>query len=128
MSHNVTGFSEPGLDVYFQSGRADVDGKATNHLVQFIQSAQKTLDCAIYHLKDSDVVSALKSGANKVTLRIAYDGGKQKMVTGGPSLDPKPKGTAQIIEDAGLSNYATPIHVTGDAIGFATYSNSKPTV
>ena len=77
--------------------------------MQFIQSAQKTLDCAIYDLKDSDVVSALKSVANKVTLRIAYDGGKQKMVTGGPSLDPKPKGTAQIIEDAGLSKYATPI-------------------
>jgi phosphatidylserine/phosphatidylglycerophosphate/cardiolipin synthase-like enzyme len=71
-----------------------------------------TINCAIYDLKDHDVVSALKSVANKVTLRIAYDGGKQKTVTGGPSLDPKPKGTAQIIEDAGLSKYATPIHVT----------------
>jgi len=38
MSHNVTGFSEPGLDVYFQSARAKVDGRATMHLVQFIQS------------------------------------------------------------------------------------------
>jgi hypothetical protein len=35
-----------------------------------------TINCAIYDLKDHDVVSALKSVANKVTLRIAYDGGK----------------------------------------------------
>ncbi len=105
MSHNVTGFSKPGLDVYFQSARANVDGKATNHLVQFIQSAQQTLDCAIYDLKDHDVVDALKSVADKVILGIAYDGGKQKEVKGGPSLDPKPKGTAQIIKDAGLSKY-----------------------
>jgi len=121
MSHSVTGFSEPGLDVYFQSARAKVDGKATNHLVQFIQSAQKTLDCAIYDLKDHDVVNALKSVADKVTLRIAYDGGKQKTVTGGPSLDPKPKGTAQIIEEAGLSKYATPIHVTGGHLMHSKY-------
>jgi hypothetical protein len=65
---------------------ASINGKATNHLVQFIQSAQKTLDCAIYDLKDHDVVSALKSVANKVTLRIAYDDGKQKTVTGGPMV------------------------------------------
>ena len=84
MSHNMSGFSEPGLDIYFQSARARVDGKATSHLVQFIQSARKTLDCAIYDLKDHDVVSALKKVADKVTLRIAYDGGKQKEVTGGP--------------------------------------------
>ena len=32
MSHNVTSFSDPGLDVYFQSAGAKVDGKATNHL------------------------------------------------------------------------------------------------
>ena len=121
MSHNMSGFSEPGLDIYFQSARARVDGKATSHLVQFIQSARKTLDCAIYDLKDHDVVSALKSVADKVTLRIAYDGGKQKEVTGGPSLDPKPKGTAQIIEDAGLSKYATAIHVTGGHLMHSKY-------
>lgn len=64
-------------------------------------------------MKDQDVVYALKSVTGKVNLRIAYDNGKQKEVRGGPSLDPKPKGTAQIVEDAGLSKYATPIHVTG---------------
>jgi phosphatidylserine/phosphatidylglycerophosphate/cardiolipin synthase-like enzyme len=121
MSHNVTGFSKPGLDVYFQSARANVDGKATNHLVQFIQSVQQTLDCAIYDLKDHDVVDALKSVADKVILRIAYDGGKQKEVKGGPSLDPKPKGTAQIIKDAGLSKYATPIHLTGGHLMHSKY-------
>lgn len=85
----------------------------TTHLVEFIKSAKKTLDCAIYDLKDIDVVDALKSVADKVTLRIAYDGGKQKEVRGGTSVDPKPKGTAQIIEESGLSKYATAIHVTG---------------
>src|SRR6266571_4609223 len=110
MPQNIAVFSEPGLDVYFQSARARVDGNATAHLVQFIQSAKKTLDCAIYDLKDHDVVSALQGVANKVTLHIAYDGGKQKEVKGGPSLDPQPKGTAQILEDSGLSKYATAIH------------------
>jgi hypothetical protein len=37
----------------------------------------KTLDCAIYDLKDQDVVGALKSVTGKVNLRIAYDNGKQ---------------------------------------------------
>jgi len=32
-----------------------------------------------------------------VTLRIAYDVGKQTTVTGGPSLDPKPKRIAVVI-------------------------------
>lgn len=72
-------------------------------------------------MKDSDVVRALKSVAGKVTLRIAYDSGKQKEVTGEPSLDPKPKGTALIIEDAGLSTYATPIHVTGGHLMHSQY-------
>jgi phosphatidylserine/phosphatidylglycerophosphate/cardiolipin synthase-like enzyme len=121
MPQNTAAFSEPGLDVYFQSARAHVDGNSTTHLVQFIQSAKKTLDCAIYDLKDHDVVGALQSVANKVTLRIAYDGGKQKEVKGGPSLDPKPKGTAQIIEDSGLSKYATAIHVTGGHLMHSKY-------
>jgi phosphatidylserine/phosphatidylglycerophosphate/cardiolipin synthase-like enzyme len=88
---------------------------------QIVVDKTFTLDCAIYDLKDHDIVNALKSVANKVTLRIAYDGGKQKTVTGGPSLDPKPKGTAQIIEDAGLSKYATPIHVTGGHLMHSKY-------
>jgi phosphatidylserine/phosphatidylglycerophosphate/cardiolipin synthase-like enzyme len=107
--------------VYFQSARAHVDGKATGHLVEFIKSAKERIDCAIYDLKDPDVVGALKSVAEKVTLRIAYDGGKQKEVTGGPSVDPKPKGTAQIIEESGLSEYATAIHVSGGHLMHSKY-------
>jgi phosphatidylserine/phosphatidylglycerophosphate/cardiolipin synthase-like enzyme len=118
---NIATFSEPGLDVYFQSARAHIDGKATTNLVQFIRSAKKTLDCAIYDLKDPEVVGALQSVADKVTLRIGYDGGKQKEVKGGPSQDPKPKGTAQIIEDSGLAKYSTAIHVTGGHLMHSKY-------
>src|SRR5215472_2157007 len=121
MANHIADFSEPGLDVYFQSARARIDGKATTHLVQFIQSAKKTVDCAIYDLKDPAVIDVLKSIEDKITLNICYDGGKQKEVKGGPSLDPKPKGTAQIIEDSGLSKYATPIHVTGGHLMHSKY-------
>lgn len=121
MPQNIADFSESGIDVYFQSARAHIDGKPTTHLVEFIKSAKKTLDCAIYDLKDIDVVDALKSVADKVTLRIAYDGGKQKEVRGGTSVDPKPKGTAQIIEESGLSKYATAIHVTGGHLMHSKY-------
>jgi hypothetical protein len=93
MAHDIPTFLEPGLDVHFQSLRAHIDGKATAHLVEFIKSAKKTLDCAIYDLKDPEVVNALKSVADKMTLRIPYDGGKQKEVKGGPSVDPKLKVT-----------------------------------
>jgi hypothetical protein len=75
---NIATFSEPGLDVYFQSARAHIDGKATTNLVQLIRSAKKTLDCAIYDLKDPEVVDALQSVADKVTLRIGYDGGSKR--------------------------------------------------
>jgi phosphatidylserine/phosphatidylglycerophosphate/cardiolipin synthase-like enzyme len=121
LTQNISTFSESGLDVYFQSARAHVDGNATVHLAEFIKSAKERIDCAIYDLKDPDVVDALKSVAGKVTLRIAYDGGKQKEVTGGPSVDPKPKGTAQIIEESGLSEYATAIHVSGGHLMHSKY-------
>ena len=91
MSHNMSGFSEPGLDIYFQSARARVDwqGNFTSGTVHSM--GRQYVYCAIYDLKDYDVVSALKSVADKVTLRIAYDGGKQKEVTGGPKLRSKTK-------------------------------------
>jgi phosphatidylserine/phosphatidylglycerophosphate/cardiolipin synthase-like enzyme len=117
----VADFSRPDLDVYFQSARAHVDGRSTAHLIQFIKSAKNTLDCAIYDLKDPDVVDALKSVVGKVALRIAYDGGKEKEVKGGPSADPKPKGTADVIKNAGLSKYATAIHVSGGHLMHSKY-------
>lgn len=73
-------------------------------------------------MKDHDVIDALKSVTGRISLRIVYDGGKQREVKGGPSLDPKPKGTAQIIEESGLSKYATAVHVTGGHLMHSRYA------
>lgn len=117
----IASFSEQGLNAYFQSARAHIDGNVVAQLVQFIESASKTLDCAIYDLKHPEIVSALKRVADKIQLRIAFDGGKQKAVAGGSSLDPKPSGTDQIIKAAGLSKYATAVHVIGSHLMHSKY-------
>ncbi len=113
MPSNNLAFKAPGLDIYFQSQRAKIEDQIATHLVQFIQGAKKSLDCAIYDLKHPDVLTGLKKAASRVKLRIAYDGGKTKTVMGGLAPDPKFSGTAQAIQAEGLSRYATAIHVTG---------------
>ena len=102
MPQNISSLSLPKLNIFFQSQRASVDGQSNAHLVQFIKSAKKTLDCAIYDFKQQDVLDALKSMSKKVKLRIAYDGGKKKAVTGGAKADPKPPGTEDALRKSGL--------------------------
>src|SRR5205814_7541004 len=93
----------PGLEIYFQSNRAHVDGKVPSRLSAFIRAAKKSLDVAIYDLKDPDVLDALAAMKSKVKLRIAYDGGKNKKVAPNAHADPKPPGMADLIKSHGLA-------------------------
>src|SRR6266567_2586865 len=97
---SISAFSTKGLNFYFQSVRAKIDGKAVSQLVKFIQGAKHSLDVAIYDMKNADVLKALKGMSTKVQLHILYDAGK----AGGNSttVDPKVSTTAQAIKAAGL--------------------------
>ncbi len=110
MSNDPTTFTADNLTVYFQSQRAGIEADLTAKLVAFIKGTQQKLDCAIYDLRDPDIIAALQSVANDPnrSLRIAYDAGKDR--TGGPIADPKPSGTQQAIEDAGLGSVAKAVH------------------
>jgi len=111
------------IQTFFYSQRAGIDDKPTERLVEFMNGAQKTLDCAIYDLKHLAVLRALKAALDRgVKLRIAYDGGRTKSVTGGPQLDPKPAGTAAAIDGAGLTSVATPVHVRGSHLMHSKYA------
>jgi phosphatidylserine/phosphatidylglycerophosphate/cardiolipin synthase-like enzyme len=97
------------IDAFFQSQRAGVHGDLVHHLVDFIAATRETLDCAIYDLRHPDALQALARVAHSSKrLRIAYDAGKQR--SGGPRADPKPAGTADAIQQAGLADFATPVH------------------
>lgn len=113
MANDLTTLKLPGLEIYFQSNRAHVDGKVPSRLSAFIKAAKKSLDVAIYDLKDPDVLAALAAMKSKVKLRIAYDGGKKKVVAPNAHVDPKPKGMPDLIKAYGLAAHATAIHVQG---------------
>ncbi len=104
-------FTATGLNFYFQSARAKIDGKAVSQLVKFIQGAKHSLDVAIYDMKNADVLKALKGMSTKVQLHILYDAGK----AGGSSttVDPKVSTTAQAIKAAGLQAFAQPVKEKG---------------
>jgi phosphatidylserine/phosphatidylglycerophosphate/cardiolipin synthase-like enzyme len=108
------------FNLYFQSHRAEIDGKATAHLVRFIEGAQKSIDCAIYDLKHPDVLKSLKRVSEKKKLRIAYDGGT-KVVTGDTKNDPKPPGTEEALRQFGLLDFATPVHEPGGHLMHSKY-------
>jgi phosphatidylserine/phosphatidylglycerophosphate/cardiolipin synthase-like enzyme len=111
------------LQVFFFSQRAGIDDKPRQRLVEFIQGADHTLDCAIYDLKHPDILQALKAAKDRgVKLRIVYDGGRTKSVKGGPQLDPKPAGTATAVDNASLSSVATPVHVRGSHLMHSKYA------
>ncbi len=110
---NTSTFSTKGLSFFFQSKRANIDGKVVDHLVQFIQGAKHSLDVAIYDMKNPDVLKALKTMSSKVQLQILYDGGTGSKVGGGSTtVDPKVP-TGKAIIDAGLQSVARPVHDKG---------------
>src|SRR5437660_6074752 len=113
MSGDLTTFTADNLTIYFQSQRTGIEADLTSKLVEFIKGTQQKLDCAIYDLRSPDVLASLQSVANdpNITLRIAYDGGKER--ADGSGADPKPAGTQQAIEKAGLGNVATAVHNHG---------------
>ena len=104
---SISTFSASGLNFFFQSNRAKIDGKAVSRLVKFIQGAKHSLDVAIYDLRSQEVLQALKGMSTKVALQILYDAGK----AGGTSttVDPKHPTTAQAIRAAGLDAFAQPV-------------------
>ncbi|MEO7003111.1 MAG: phospholipase D-like domain-containing protein [Ktedonobacterales bacterium] len=105
-------FAVDGLTAYFQSKRAGVDAHLVSRLTTFIAATQESLDCAIYDLRHPAILQALIQVAQRgKRLRIAFDGGAQH--SGGLSADPKPDGTQQAIEAAGLAQYATAVHERG---------------
>lgn len=109
----VTEYSSPDLHAYFHSKRAGLDAQLVARVVAFIGATQATLDCAIYDLRHPEVLSALARVAARphVRVRIAFDGSGER--NGGLFADPKPSGTHQAIEQAGLSGHATAIHEHG---------------
>jgi len=111
---NDTQLILPDLKIYFLSHRAGINvDQIPKLLVSFIDGANNTLDCAIYDLKHEAVLAAFKKGKDRgVKIRLGYDGGKTKAVSGG-NVDPKPAGTTDAIDKAGLAGIATPLHSTG---------------
>lgn len=107
----ISTFSAKGLNFFFQSARAKVDGRAVSQLVKFIQGAKHSLDVAIYDLRNPDVLKALKGMSTKVQLLILYDAGKPK--ANSTSADPKASATAAAIKAAGLSAFAQPVKEKG---------------
>ena len=108
---SISTFSAAGLNFFFQSKRAKIDGKAVSQLVKFIQGAKHSLDVAIYDMKNPDVLKALKGMSTKVNLHILFDAGK----AGGSSttVDPKLSTTEQAIKAAGLKAFAKPVKEKG---------------
>ena len=103
----TSNFSAPGLNFFFQSDRAKIDGKVVSQLVQFIQGAKHSLDVAIYDIRKDEVLNALKGMSSKVKLHILYDNGKPAGKS--KSVDPKPSKNAQAIKAHGLDKFAQPV-------------------
>jgi phosphatidylserine/phosphatidylglycerophosphate/cardiolipin synthase-like enzyme len=109
MAQPSAGTSPLGIRVLFQSERASVNADLTSRLVEFISGARESLDCAIYDLRHPRVIEALRNvvrGGKR--LRIAYDASKERI--GGLFADPKPSGTEEALDAAGLLQFATPVH------------------
>src|SRR5215469_8562322 len=101
--------ADAGVQASFQSRRTGLDGEMIERLVAFIGDTNESLDCAIYDLRHPRVLDALAQVvARGKRLRIAYDGAAER--TGGLSGDPRPGGTQQAIEGAGLGRHATAVH------------------
>ena len=112
-ARSATIYSTPNLQAYFQSKRAGLDAQLEARIVEFIAATQTSLDCAIYDLRPPQILAALSQLASRphIRLRIAFDGGGER--TGGLSGDPKPDGTAQALDHAGLGRHSTAVHEHG---------------
>lgn len=108
-----TTYTSTDIRAYFQSKRAGLEAQLAARIVEFIAATETSLDCAIYDLRHPEILAALAQLAQRrhVRLRIAFDGGGER--NGGLGGDPKPDGTAQALDNAGLGQHATAIHEHG---------------
>jgi phosphatidylserine/phosphatidylglycerophosphate/cardiolipin synthase-like enzyme len=106
-------FFENGVSFLFQSRRAGWNANIRSELIKFISEAKHSLHCSIYDLRDPDVIDALKKlrQNGNIDLQIAYDAGKEQKEN--ISADPKPPGTKELLEQAGLGEISTAIHEGG---------------
>jgi phosphatidylserine/phosphatidylglycerophosphate/cardiolipin synthase-like enzyme len=112
MPGDGTTYSAPGLQAFFQSRRAGLEAQLTERLVAFIEGTKESLDCAIYDLRHPGVLEALARVAESgKRVRIVYDGSKER--SGGIEADPKPSGTEEALDAAGLLRYAEAVHDSG---------------
>src|SRR6476660_2251995 len=101
---------------FFQSKRANIESNLRSNLVDFIDRTKTSLYCAIYDLRDKDILKALKNLNDnningKIKLHIAYDAGKQRNLdTNGIIADPKPAGTEDYLKKFGLEKVSTAVH------------------
>jgi phosphatidylserine/phosphatidylglycerophosphate/cardiolipin synthase-like enzyme len=115
MAQDIASITHGATTFYFQSKRAGVDGMSSKHLVDFIHAAKKSLDVAIYDLKEPSVLQALLdvASAGRVQVRIRYDATTGSKIAGtSKTVDPKPA-TTPAIKAAGLSGIAEPISDKG---------------
>src|SRR5438105_6360548 len=97
-----TAFSARNLNVFFNSARAQIEGRLTERLTEFLGRTRATLDVAIYDLTEPSVLQALAAvgRARGKKLRIAYDASGERPTNA--VADPKPGKTHQAIVNAGL--------------------------
>ena len=115
MAQDIGSITRGATTFFFQSKRAGVGGLSSKHLVDFIRAAKKSLDVAIYDLKEPSVIQALLDVANagKVKVRIRYDATTGSKISGtSKTVDPKPP-TTSAIRAGGLSGIAVPISDKG---------------
>jgi len=100
MSTDPTTFSTAHLQFFFQSKRAGFDAHLVARLVDFVDQTRNTLDCAIYDLRQPDVLAALRRVARGgKQLRIAYHGAQAS--------------TAQALKNYGLLSHSFAVHPVG---------------
>jgi phosphatidylserine/phosphatidylglycerophosphate/cardiolipin synthase-like enzyme len=115
MAQDIGSITHGATTFFFQSKRAGVDGLSSKHLVDFIRAAKKSLDVAIYDLKEPSVIQALRDveSAGKVKVRIRYDATTGSKIAGSSkTVDPKPP-TTPAVKAGGLSGIAEPISDQG---------------
>src|SRR4051794_16100789 len=101
----------------FQSKRANINSNLRSGLVHFINNTKSSLYCAIYDLRDKNILQALKdlneNNDRTIELKIAYDAGKDNHPTNISGIDPKPGNTQKELEEYGLAEVSTAVHAGG---------------
>jgi len=104
-------FAVPGIRIFFTSKRAGLTGDVTSRLVDFVAATQRSIDCAIYDLRDLEVLAALRRKMREgCRVRVAFDAGEPEKLK--PGADPKPNGTEAALDEFGLLQHSRKIRRT----------------